>query len=222
MSTVRPNPRRLVRVRKLLLNWASANGRSYPWRTLGCSPYSVLIAEILLKRTTAQAALRVFKPFLSRFPDLEAIDQADHAAIMESLKAVGLYRQRAKGLKEMASYLIHKHDGVIPQELDALRHVPHLGPYTARAVLSFGFGVPAAVVDSNVQRVLGRLFKGTLVKNSSAAHVQDLADHLVTKTTHQQFNWAIIDLGALVCRYDRPRCKVCPLESVCDYAMSSS
>ena len=149
-------PSNTVKVRRALLAWAADHLREFPWRGQDTSVYQILVAEVLLKRTTAQAAARLFGWFIVQFPGLESIEEASTGELEEALMPVGLYRQRAKGLKQMAEYLIREHGGQVPDNLTDLLKVPHLGPYSAGAVLSFGYGRPAAIVDSNVQRVLGR------------------------------------------------------------------
>ena len=215
MST--PPPCNTAHVRRALSVWAAHHLRGFPWREDGTSVYEVLIAEVLLKRTTARAAARVFVDFTVRFPDLQSIVMAPLECLEDILGPVGLYRQRAKGLKEMARYLVEEHSGHIPDTLSGLLEVPHLGPYSARAVLSFGLDSPVAIVDTNVIRVLGRLYKHRLGEKPSVPTVQALADALLNHENHRVFNWAWLDLGAMVCRYDIPRCQLCPLSDVCDY-----
>ena len=158
----RQHPTNIPDVRHALLEWAADHRRAFPWREKTVSAYEVLVAEVLLKRTTARAAARVFPTFICQFPDIECVRQALLEQLEAALQPVGLYRQRAKGLKELAEYLVVKHKGQVPRGLPDLVKVPHLGPYSARAILSFGHGIPAAIVDSNVQRVLGRLYRQRL------------------------------------------------------------
>ena len=215
---VHQRPRGTAAIQRALLSWAVSNRREYPWREEGLSPYRVLIAEVLLKRTTARAAARAYVPFIAKFPDLESLHLASNGDVEEGLVAIGLYRQRAQGLKAMAQYLLEQCGGRVPVDLASLIRVPHVGPYAARAVLSFGYRYAAAVVDSNVQRVLGRLFRRRLGPTPTLSDVQALADAILPNASHREFNWALLDLGATVCRYDSPRCAVCPLARFCDYA----
>ena len=208
----------IMGARRALLVWAADHLREYPWRCGGLSLYEAVVAEVLLKRTTARAAARVYATFIDRYPDFRTIWSTPTEEVEEALVPIGLYRQRARGLKVMADYILRVHGGRVPGDLSDLLQVPHLGPYSARAVLSFGHGQPAAVVDSNVQRVLGRLCRCSLGEAPSLSAVQELADHFLDPECHQVFNWALLDLGAIVCRYDRPRCPACPLVSLCDYA----
>ena len=205
-------------IRHALLTWAEGHLREFPWRGESVSTYEVLVAEVLLKRTTARAASRVFPTFIARFPDLDSIRKAAVGELEAALEPVGLYRQRARGFKEMAEHLVSQCQGMIPDGLPGLLEVPHLGPYSARAVLSFGYGIPTAIVDSNVQRVLGRVYSRRLGEAPSVSATQVLADLVLDAEHHKTFNWAILDLGAMVCRYDKPKCHVCPLVSSCDFA----
>ena len=214
----RQYPTNIPDVRHALLVWAADHRRAFPWREKAVSAYEVLVAEVLLKRTTARAAARVFPTFICQFPDIECVRQAPLEQLEAALQPVGLYRQRAKGFKELAEHLTVEHDGHVPGSLPDLLKVPHLGPYSARAIMSFGHGMPAAIVDSNVQRVLGRLYRCRLGEVPSVADTQVLADLVLDPEHHQAFNWALLDLGATVCRYDVPRCSSCPLAGSCDFA----
>lgn len=210
-------PRNTTEVRLTLLAWSDDHRRQFPWREKTASDYEVLVAEVLLKRTTARAAARVFPAFIWQFPDVESVRRAGVEEIEKILEPVGLYRQRAKGFKELAEYLAVEHSGKVPGALPDLLKVPHLGPYSARAIMSFGHGMPAAIVDSNVQRVLGRLYRRRLGDAPSVADTQALADLVLDREHHQAFNWALLDLGATICRYDVPRCSSCPLAGPCDF-----
>ena len=211
-------PRGTAAIQRALLSWAASNRREFPWRDEGLSPYQVLIAEVLLKRTTARAAARAYGPFIANFPDLESLRRASLSEVEQGLKEIGLYRQRARGLKEMAHYFTEQCGGHLPSDLASLLRAPHVGPYAARAVLSFGHRRAAAVVDSNVQRVFGRLFRDSLGPAPALQDVQAIADTVLPEDGHREFNWALLDLGATVCRYDRPRCSACPLERLCSHA----
>jgi len=215
LQEVRTRRKGLVR---RLLRWAQSNQRRYPWREPGCSPYEILIAEILLKRTTSTAASRVYEDFLRKHPSFSAIAEAPAPCIEESLRSIGLHKQRAQGVKEMAAYVQERYGGTLPQDVRSLGQIPHAGPYIARAVVSFAYNRPAAVVDSNVARILRRVFAESMPEHVTRSLLQSMADALVPRRKHRAFNFALLDLGATVCRYGRPRCGVCPLRPVCDHA----
>ena len=117
-----------------------------------------------------------------------------------------------------AQYLDEYEAGVVPSTLDRIRKVPGLGDYSGRAVLSFGYGVPIAVVDSNVARIFQRLFRSEIPQRPSPGLLQGIADFLLPESEHRTFNFGLLDIGALVCRYAVPKCHDCPLSEMCDFA----
>ena len=199
-----------------VLKWADKNFGDFPWRQHR-SPYEILVAEVLLKRTTASAAARVYDDFLHRFPSLQVIASAPYEELVKALSSVGLQRQRAHSMKHLAGWLLSQHDGSIPSDLEGLLEVPGLGDYSATAILSFGYGVPAAVLDANVERILLRVFGNTLPPRPSWTVLRELAQILLPKEGHREYNYGLLDLGRLICRYSDPKCGECPLASVCDF-----
>ena len=204
-----------------MLKWADKNFSNFPWRQCR-SPYEVLVAEVLLKRTTATAAARVYEDFLIRFPSLQDIASASDEELVGSLSSVGLQRQRTRSMKHLAAWLLSRHGGCIPSDLENLSEVPGLGSYSTTAILSFGYGVPAAVLDTNVERILIRVFGNTLPPRPSWALLRKVAQDLLPRDRHREYNYGLLDLGRLVCRYVNPKCGECPLASVCAYFVSSS
>jgi A/G-specific adenine glycosylase len=210
-----------ARVAQALISWGKASLRDLPWRRPGLNPYEVLVAELLLKRTTAVAAARTFGPFLARFPYVDDIARSDLADIAGALKPVGLYWQRARSLKMLASYLVRERGGEIPNTLQELLQLPGIGQYTARAVLLCAFGQPVALVDSNVKRVLSRLLGLEGLRRPSSGFWQARADELLPPSDALVYNWALLDLGSAVCRYDQPRCNACPLSRWCIWSINN-
>ena len=201
----------------LISDWACCHLRDYPWRERGRTAYEVLIAEVLLKRTTATAAARVYDSFIRQFPTIETITAATEEQLVSAISNVGLQRQRAKSLRALVRHLTEEQGGNIPSDLGHLLDVPGLGEYSARAILSFGFGTPVAVVDANVERILGRVFQNVLPQRPSGRLLQELATSLLPRGSHKKHNLGVLDLGALICRYTDPLCSECPLSSICDY-----
>lgn len=215
------NHHKRLAAQQAVLGWAASHLRDYPWRKSLGDPHAVLVAELLLKRTTATAASRIYAEFLGQFPNLTTLSESSEEKLSIALEKVGLQRQRARAIKALAFYLNDVAGGTIPNELARLLAVPGLGEYSARAVLSFGFDIPAAVVDSNVERVLSRVFQDLLPTRPTQRALQELADRLLPEKSHRLFNFALLDLGALVCRYVGPRCGECPIAHVCDYYKQS-
>ena len=201
-----------------VLGWAKENPVDLPWRKQR-SPYEVLVAEVLLKRTTATAAARVYEDFLLAFPSLRHIVAASAEELVEALSGVGLQHQRAQAMKSLAAWILYSHGGCIPSDLELLLEVPGLGNYSAAAILSFGFDIPVAVVDTNVERILTRVFGNALAPRTSWTSLSGMATRLLPVDSHRQYNYALLDLGRLICRYSDPRCGECPLASGCSYSV---
>ena len=214
--------RRKGTIRDGLLSWATVYGRDFPWRGHVGDSYAILIAELLLKRTTASAAAKVYSDFLRAFPNVAALGHAREEELANVLTKVGLQHQRARAIKALAHHLLEDDDGEIPNTQDRLSRIPGLGPYSAAAVLSFGFNVRAAIVDANVRRVINRLFGGPDGVGMAEKDVLGIADRLVPPDEHRRFNFAILDFAALVCRYGKPDCGKCPIKGSCNFARASS
>jgi A/G-specific adenine glycosylase len=207
-----PEPGTLTReISRRVVAWEKENWVPYPWR-VERTPYKVLIAEVLLKRTTRQAVSREFPRFIEKFPSIEAIYVAPLEQVAEALKHLGLYWQRARQLKELAKVIVEKYGGKIPDDWSALAELPGVGVYIAGAVLSFGYGKKAPVLDSNVTRLLNRL---TGREAGRTEKYLDFLRLLLPDREVDYFNYGIIDLGAIVCHYRRPLCNRCPLRDLC-------
>ena len=202
-----------------VLKWADKNFSDFPWRQ-SRSPYEILVAEVLLKRTTATAAARIYEDFLCRFPSLQDIASASDEELVQALSGVGLQHQRARSIKHLAGWLLSRHGGGIPSDLEGLLEVPGLGDYSAAAILSFGYGTPAAVLDANVERILLRVFGNTLPPRPSWILLRQVAQGLLPRDGHTEYNYGLLDLGRLICRYADPRCGECPVASICAFFLS--
>ena len=204
-------------IRRRIIEWEKRHWVPYPWRVKR-SPYYILIAEVLLKRTTRQAVAREFHKFVQRYSDFYSIYNAPIRDIEKALRNLGLYRQRAKQLKELAKAIVEKYNGEVPDTWEDLVSLPGIGPYTAGAVLSFGYGKRAPVLDSNVSRLLTRL-TGKQAKKLDV--FLKLLWELVPNEDHDYFNYGLIDLGAVICHYRQPYCDKCPLSDICVYRLKS-
>jgi A/G-specific adenine glycosylase len=203
-------------INQALLDWEAQHYRNFPWRGKR-TPYSVLISEVLLKRTTASAATHVFEKFLSIYPNMEVLSLADKKQLEELLSRIGYHKRRAKILVEIAKHLLTEYGGQVPSSREELLAIPNIGNYTANAVQSFGYGIPTAIVDCNVERIIKRVFLKHLETRKSNSAVQKVASMLSPLENNQLHNYALLDLGAIVCKYGLPRCKSCPINNWCDY-----
>ncbi|RLE88022.1 MAG: hypothetical protein DRN04_17565 [Thermoprotei archaeon] len=203
-------------VRRRVIEWEKEHWVPYPWR-VDRTPYKVLVAEMLLKRTTRQAVAREYPKFISKFPDIISLYNAPVEEVESALLHLGLYKQRARQLKDLAKLIVEQYGGRIPDNWDDLVRLPGIGVYLAGAILSFGYNKPAPVVDSNVIRLLSRL---TGLQSRRADDYLEIMSRLVPEKDHDLFNYGAIDLGALICHYRTPKCDECPLKDLCVYESS--
>ena len=201
--------------RRLLLNWFDAHQRTLPWRSTP-TPYRVWISEAMLQQTQVATVIPYFERFMKRFPDVQTLAEADSGQVLKMWEGLGYY-SRARNLHRAARIICEKYHGRIPDEEQALRSLPGIGPYIAAAVLSIAFRQPYAVVDGNVKRVIARLCGVDFPVNQpqSHKHYQPLADALLDTERPGDYNQALMELGALVCRPQQPNCGNCPVASCC-------
>jgi A/G-specific adenine glycosylase len=240
VMSAQSTPTSAARFRRTLLAWYRKAARDLPWRRTR-DPYAVLVSEFMLQQTQVSRVIDYYGPFLTRYPTVRHLARARPAQVREAWEGLGYYR-RAANLHRLARAVVAEHDGVIPREPAELRQLPGVGAYTAGAVATFAYERPAAAVDTNVARVLARVFAGADVKKGGElrAHraaarrgsarqggpppapvarreVTALAEALQPRRgrTAWAFNQALMELGALVCSARAPKCARCPVRGVC-------
>jgi A/G-specific adenine glycosylase len=217
--------RRAARVRGRLLGWFGEHGRSFVWRRT-CDPYTLLVSELLLKKTTAEQVERSLPGFLKQYPSIEALARADTGSLVATLTPLGLSKQRAGQLLKLAEALVSRHGGKLPDDLRALLRLPGVGEYTANAIRAAAYRHAVAAVDTNVARVITRMCGITPSRFEArrSPEVWHVATRLVGRTRARayQVNWALLDLGALICRPRNPRHDACPVRPSCAYAAEHS
>lgn len=201
---------RHLRLQRLLLAWYRSDARPLPWRDTR-DPYRILVSEVMLQQTQVERVEPVYDAFLHRFPDVGSLAGAPLAAVVRAWAGLG-YNRRARNLHQAARTIMKLHGGRVPADLAALRALPGVGEYTARAVLAFAFGRDAAPVDVNVARVLARAAEGA---PRTRAQTQHLADELLPPGDGAAWTAALMDLGARYCTARTPRCGACPVAAVC-------
>jgi len=190
--------------------WGIRVRRDLPWRRTR-DPWAVLVSETMLQQTQVARVVERFDAFLARYPRPEVLAAAPLSEVLDAWAGLGYYR-RARDLRAAAQVITEQHAGRVPDSLTALRALPGVGAYTARAVLVFALEQDHGVVDTNAARVLARAFAGAALR---PAAVQRLADALVPAGGAWAHNQAILDLGAMVCVARAPRCDQCPLAAGC-------
>jgi A/G-specific adenine glycosylase len=206
-------------VRKKVIDWYLQHGRDFPWRRT-TDPYQILIAEILLRRTTAAAVSRTFSDFVNRFDTPSHLANASESEVAKALASVGLQTIRAKQFRKAASIIVRDFEGVTPRSHDDLQSLPGVGNYIASAVRNFAFGESVPLVDGNVIHFLSRVF-GIQFTGPNDARAWEYTDQFGGSHKAELY-WGIIDLVAAVCLRRNPRCIECPLTEVCDWYAKSS
>lgn len=203
-----------------LSNWFKLNARDFPWR-YDPDPYKVLISEILLQKTRAENVVPVYNKFIKRYPNIVTLSLASEEEIRKEIEILGLSIQRAKKIKMLGEVLIEKYGGVIPDNKEELLKLPGVGSYIANAVLCFAFDYNVPLLDTNIGRIIERLFS---IKASGEerkkTRVWDLIATFIPEGKSRNFNYALIDFGALTCTARNAKHNLCPLHQICDYYSS--
>jgi A/G-specific adenine glycosylase len=207
-------------VRRKIIMWFEEHGRDFPWRNTQ-DPYHVLIAEILLRRTTASAVSRVYNDFINRFDSISRLGRARESTIVQSLSTLGLQSKRAHELKKMALFINRHHSGTIPTSQEDLLRLPGVGDYIASAVRNFAYREPVPLVDGNVVHFVSRVF-GIDFKGPTDLGAWEFMRKFGGKHQEAKLYWGVIDLVATVCFRQNPRCPICPVSEVCLYSKGES
>lgn len=202
--------------RDTLLDWFAKHQREMPWRGID-DPYRIWVSEVMLQQTQVKKVVEYYERFTQRFPDVEQLAAASLQEVLKMWEGMGYYA-RARNLHKASQIIVKEYNGEITNHYATFRKLPGIGDYSAAAVQSIAFNKPYAAVDGNIKRVLARLFLiVTPINDSSAAKTfQHKADELLEKKEPGQFNQAMMELGATVCRPKSPTCLVCPVNLYCD------
>lgn len=199
---------------KSLLNWYEKNARPMPWRKTH-RPYRILVSEIMLQQTQVSRVLQKYSEFLRRFPTFQSLAHAHPADVIRAWDGMG-YNNRALHLHQTAVRVTEEFNGRMPKDIDALQHLPGIGRYTANAIFCFAFQQQTAVVDTNVRRVLSRLFP----RQAKSMDEWSLATWILPNDQAYEWNQALMELGGMVCTSSNPQCSVCPLQRFCGSAFT--
>ena len=210
-----PSPAARQRFRKALLSWYREHGRQLPWRETD-DPYHILVSEVMLQQTQVDRVLPKYHEWLKRFPTLEALAAAHEEDVTQTWRPLG-YNIRPKRLQMIAREAVARYDGALPSDEATLLSFKGLGRYTVGAIRSFAFRERAAILDTNVARVLFRVFIGEGDPKSHAMTRQlwALSEALVPRRHVFDFNQALMDFGATLCTARKPQCLFCPMRAHC-------
>ena len=207
-----------------LLDFYAAHSRTLPWREPSATPWAVLVSEVMLQQTPVNRVLPVYSAWLERWPQPADLAREPAATAIRAWGRLG-YPRRALRLHQAARTITLAHGGRVPQDLAALRALPGVGDYTARAVLAFAFGARVPVVDTNVRRVLSRIVRGrnSIRETATAADRRELETLLPKQPAEAaRFSVAIMEFGALVCTAVAPHCRECPVADRCAWWQAGS
>jgi A/G-specific adenine glycosylase len=205
--------RRLFRAR--LLAWYRANGRDLPWRRTD-DPYHILVSEVMLQQTQVDRVVPKYQEWLEKYPSLADLARARIQDVSRTWRPLG-YNIRPKRLHAIARESVVRYGGTLPSDEGTLRSFKGIGAYTAGAIRSFAFRQRAAIVDTNVARVLFRVFvaDGDVKAHATKRHLWAVSEALVPRKHVFDFNQGLMDLGATVCTPRRPGCRRCPVRKMC-------
>jgi A/G-specific adenine glycosylase len=209
------SPRDVRAFRRSLLRWFRRHGRDLPWRKTR-DPYAILVSEFMLQQTQVATVIPYYNKWLRRFPDFASVARASQNDVLHGWQGLGYYN-RARNLHAASKIVQDRHMGILPGDIAAIRKLPGIGRYTANALATFAFHQPVPIVETNTARLLARLFEMRAPIDSAigSEKLWKSAAQFVPRRNAARFNSALVDLGALVCLPDKPKCEVCPVKKFC-------
>jgi A/G-specific adenine glycosylase len=205
------------------LGWYEKNQRVLPWRVRGnkkTDPYKVWLSEIMLQQTTVAAVIPYFLKFLEKWPDVTSLANANDSEVMVAWAGLGYYA-RARNLLKCARVITNDYKGQFPDTAHELKKLPGIGPYTAAAISTIGFGNPATVMDGNIERIVSRIFA---IETPLPLGKKDIRQHCdfifkdlenFNKQEIKSFPQALMDIGSEICTPKASQCHLCPLTNMC-------
>ena len=211
----RTDPGKRRTFQRRLLAWYRVYGRDLPWRNT-TDPYEILVSEVMLQQTQVERVIPKYHEFLEKYPTVEHLAEADVDDVRKTWYPLG-YNVRPVRLHGIARESVARYGGAIPRDEEDLLSMKGIGRYTAGAVRSFAFGIDAPILDTNVARVLHRVFvaKGDPKRAAVRTKLWALSEALIPPGKGYDFNQALMDFGATVCTAKRPACAACTMRTIC-------
>lgn len=204
----------------MLLEWYSRCARQLPWRGMD-DPYAIWVSETMLQQTRVETVIPFFQHWMKKFPSITALASASQQEVLSAWEGLGYY-SRARNLHRAAQQVVKEYEGQLPQDIQSLRKLPGIGRYTAGAIASIAFRMDEPTLDGNIRRVLARLFDVHLPARSPQGErrLWELAAENLPTGKAGDYNQALMDLGATICKPRQPDCQGCPLNEACQaYAL---
>ena len=207
--------------RKKIISWYENHGRkNLPWRKEK-DPWRVMIASILLKKTTAVQVKKIYKKFIEKFPHPHSLANADEEELKALLAPLGMEHTRTKLLLKLAKTLVQEYNGGIPSSIEKLMKLPGVGRYSASEVLLLSYNDPHPLLDRNMIRLLERIFNIRSEKSRphTDPYMWKIAEKIVPSdpALAKKFNFGVLDFAQSVCKAKNPRCEKCPFKNICTY-----
>ncbi len=198
-----------------MVRWYQTNKRDLPWRD-SLDPYAVWISEIMLQQTRVEAVTGYYLRFLKRFPDIQTLAEADEEEVLKYWEGLGYY-SRARNLKRAAQVIMKNWNGRFPSDYESVRALPGVGDYTAGAICSIAFGKAYPAVDGNVLRVIARLYalEEDVLTAPARRKITQIVQKQIPAGQAGEFTQSLMELGAMVCIPNHPRCDICPVQGEC-------
>jgi A/G-specific adenine glycosylase len=212
----------LDRFQREVIAFYRIKGRKFYWRTNTLSPWGWLVLELLLKRTKAEAVERFFPSFIAKYHNPNRVIETSDLELKRELGPLGLGKQRCTAMKLIASEILKTYDGSVPEDEASLLSIPHIGLYISHAILCFCYEQRKPVVDSNVVRVLSRVFGLTMPTDVRERWIWEFAERVLPNRSWREYSYGLLDIGAMVCKSNAPKCPECRLRSMCIYAGRAS
>lgn len=203
------------KIQQSLLIWFKKNKRDLPWRHHR-SWYKVWVSEIMLQQTQVEQVKKYFHNFMSEFENVQKLANADLQKVLKIWEGMGYYG-RARNMHKSARIIIDNYRGEIPANKNEILKLPGIGDYTANAILSLVYNSPLSVVDGNVKRVISRIFGllNNIKDTSTLKEIKSFSEKLLPRNNPGEFNESIMELGALICLPNNPKCHSCPIKNYC-------
>jgi len=205
-----------------VITWFHQKGRVFYWRKNVLNLWQWLVLELLLKKTRAETVEKVFPKFIEKYSDPRIVVQADELELENDLRYLGLHKQRQMALRLVAEKILKDFGGQIPLNQSSLAEIPYVGLYISNAVLCFGGVQRRHIVDTNIARILARFHGLDIPKDAREKWIWDIAEKMVPQQNWREYNFGLLDIGALICKTQAPKCSLCSLKDMCSYTRESS
>jgi len=214
------NQEKISFLQRKLLKWGKDNYRDYYWRT-STNPFHILIAEMMLHRTKSDQVAIVYADFIREYNTPKKLSMATYTEIYDRLKPLGLF-WRIKNFIECAKMICEKYDSMVPNKKEELLMLPGVGDYIAGAVMCIAFGIKTPLLDSNIIRILGRVYGYPITENSRRNQKYLITiDNLLPDDKCKEFLFALIDFGHFICISKNPKCEECLINTICTYKLNN-